>query len=480
MSRSRRFYLLPILILLAVTLPHLEQGEFRRDTVRYAAIGLYMYQGGSLLTPYANAEKMYFNKPPLALWIHGLFLKLFRPNLMAARIPSILAAIGVLVFSMLSIRNLGTRREAVISGIVLASTYEFFRRTREISIDMWQLFFILISVWLITKTIRTGVRWPVIVCGIPIGLALLCKQFVGLMALPVFAIWLALAGRRGVIKWLFLGALPVSILVATPWHIYMYAAFGDSFAKRYFGHEVVERVTKSNESGSIFYYLGQNVRTYWPWMLGLAYAVFLAMKRLSVGARGHVPALKSGPAAAGSPHSKRRHEFVSLAAIWVGFWLIAISLFTDKKPNYALPLYPMLSWIVAWGLCRLPSTKLKSWYDRGLPWLAPATVAVFLIAALAPIRFQEPPEKNWLALVNWMNANKIDVARLAYTNLEQNDVCYVYLKTGQWMRTLESERTHNESEKLLVVTKISKEAKHTANENVVFSSGPVRVFSESR
>ena len=151
MSRRLKLYLIPVLILLAFTLPHLDQGEFRRDTVRYAAIGHYMWNGGSLLTPYANAEKIYFNKPPLALWIHGFFLKLFGLNLVAARVPSILAAVGVLVLNMLSVRNLGTRREAVISGLVLASTYEFFRRTREISLDMWQLFFIMIAVWLITK-----------------------------------------------------------------------------------------------------------------------------------------------------------------------------------------------------------------------------------------------------------------------------------------------------------------------------------------
>src|SRR2546423_2014144 len=91
MSRRLKLYLIPILILLAVTVPHLEQGEFRRDTVRYAAIGHYMWNGGLLLTPYANAEKIYFNKPPLALWIHGFVFKLFWLDLVAGRGPSHLA-----------------------------------------------------------------------------------------------------------------------------------------------------------------------------------------------------------------------------------------------------------------------------------------------------------------------------------------------------------------------------------------------------
>ena len=460
MSRRLKLYLIPVLILLAFTLPHLDQGEFRRDTVRYAAIGHYMWNGGSLLTPYANAEKIYFNKPPLALWIHGFFLKLFGLNLVAARVPSILAAVGVLALSMLSVRNLGTRREAVISGIVLASTYEFFRRTREISLDMWQLFFLMIAVWLVTKTFRHGARWPLVVCGIPIGLALMCKQLVGLMVLPIFAVWLAIAGRARLIIWLVLGALPMSILVAAPWHLYMYSIFGESFARHFFGREVIERAQRSDQQNSAFYYLIENSRTYWPWMIGLIYAIWLCLKK--------------------SQRSlSQRRGFVVPATIWVGVWLGAISIFADKKPNYALPLYPMLSWIVAWALCRIPSSHLKNWYERGLPGLAPVAVALFLIAAVAPIQFQEPPEKHWLKLVNWMKSTKLDIAQLKYANIEQSDVCYVYVKTGKWMKSLRAARASGDSsENVLVVTKFPNDAKPAEFGEVLFSSGPVHVVSQ--
>src|SRR5438128_428564 len=184
MSRGLKLYLLPLGILLAVTLPHLDQGEFRRDTVVYAAVGRYMWDSGSLLTPQLGPEKPYFHKPPMALWIHGLFLKIFGTNLVVARVPSIVAAAGVLIFSMLAVRNLGTRREAVMSGIVLALTYEFFRRTREISLDLWQLFFVMAAVWLITTAIRRDRPWPIVLCGVPLRLAVLCKPLVALVTSP--------------------------------------------------------------------------------------------------------------------------------------------------------------------------------------------------------------------------------------------------------------------------------------------------------
>lgn len=458
MSRSLKLYLIPVLILLAVTLPHLEQGEFRRDTVRYAAIGKHMWQDGSLVVPYLNPEKPYFNKPPMVLWIHGSFLKLFGVNLVAARVPSILAAIGVLIFSMLALRNLGTRREAVVSGIVLASTYEFFRRTREISLDFWQLFFVMAAVWLVTVAIRNDRRWPIILCGIPIGCALLCKPLVALMALPIFAIWLAVSGRARLITWVAIGALPIAVAVAAPWHLYMYSTFGDRFTSQYFMQEIVERAKRSDQASSVFYYLQENVRTYWPWMIALGYAVYLRIKE----PRLLVP----------------RRDFVLLAAIWIAVLLVALSIFADRKPNYALPLYPMLSWMAAWGLCRMRWSKLRSWYERGLPWFAPAAVAVLIVAALAPIQFQKPPEKNWLALIEWIKSNNIDASQLAYTDIDQNDVSYVYVKTGKWMKSLKSAQTADSSSDrhLLIVTKISGRAKNPPQSEVLFSSGPVYVL----
>jgi hypothetical protein len=158
-----------------------------------------------------------------------------------------------------------------------------------------------------------------------------------------------------------------------------------------------------------------------------------------------------------------------LATVWVLISLVVLSVFADRKPNYALPLYPLLSWIVAWGICRLPFPRLRRWYEQGLPWLAPATIALALVAAFAPIKFQEPPEKNWLALTEWIKANQIDAGDLAYTHIDAVDVCYVYLKTGRWMRSLKSIQDRQP----LIVTKIFEKAKAPPRDQIVFSSGPV-------
>jgi 4-amino-4-deoxy-L-arabinose transferase-like glycosyltransferase len=462
MSRNLKLYLLPILLLFAVTLPHLEQGEFRRDTVVYAAVGRYMWDGGALLVPHLGPEKLYLHKPPVPLWIHGLFLKLFGANLIAARLPSILAAAGAIVFSMLAVRNLGTQREAVTSGIVLALTYEFFRRTREISLDLWQLLFIMAAVWLIASAIRNERIAPVVLSGIAIGLALMCKSLVALVTLPMFGIWLAITRRAHLIIWLVLGALPIALVIAAPWHLYMYSLFGDTFAHQYFSRQIEKVATKPAHTPAL-YYLQEGAATYWPWMCALIYACYLRLRK--------------------STRRRPQRDFFLLGVIWIGLWLILLSSFSEKKPNYALPLYPMLSWMCAWGICRIRWPKLANWYDRGLPGVAPAAAAVFVIATFAPIRFQEPPEKDWAGLIDWIKDRKIDSARLAHVNLELNDLCYVYLKTGSWMKSLPSAESDPEWTKsnCLIVTKSRRDSDPLANQGaVVFSSGPVRVISAPR
>src|SRR5678815_5540247 len=111
MRQGLKTILLPFLLLLSVTLPHLSEGDFRRDSGRYAAVGLYMWEEGNLLAPRLGPETPYFNKPPLALLVHGWFLKTFGPNMLAARLPALIAALGVVLFSWLGARQIGSRTE---------------------------------------------------------------------------------------------------------------------------------------------------------------------------------------------------------------------------------------------------------------------------------------------------------------------------------------------------------------------------------
>src|SRR5215203_4197899 len=105
-------YLLPAALLLAVTLPHLGQGDFRGDAGWYSAIGLQAWRTGEFWTLYGEPGQPYFNKPPLVFWIHGLVLHLLGPSVLAARLPSELAALGCVLATVGAVRELSGRRAA--------------------------------------------------------------------------------------------------------------------------------------------------------------------------------------------------------------------------------------------------------------------------------------------------------------------------------------------------------------------------------
>jgi 4-amino-4-deoxy-L-arabinose transferase-like glycosyltransferase len=403
---------LPCLLLLCCTVPHLEQGDFRRDTGRYAAVGLYMWTHGPPGVPYLDPETPYFNKPPLATAIHGLFLKTFGVHLVVARIPSILAALGVVILSVLTLRLLASRTEALVSGLVLATTYEFFRRTREISLDFWQLFFVMLAVYVGVRSLKRGSTAGLLLAGVPIGLALLCKPLVALAILPVLAIWAAIMGRPRAAVLLLTGTLAVALIVAAPWHLYMWSLFGTAFTRQYFGHEVLSRVQGKIRENPFSYYFVGLAKAYWPWLLAVVWAIWARWFRPE------------------QPYRRRFRDITLLASVWIGCLLLMLSCFPDKKPNYALPLYPVLSWLAAAGLCRLPWRKLRTWRSRQFSGLAPATASVLVLLSVLPIRFQAPPDKDWQALFAWLNEQQIAPDAVRHQNLSPDLLGYYYLRTG--------------------------------------------------
>jgi 4-amino-4-deoxy-L-arabinose transferase-like glycosyltransferase len=427
MRRASPSIFVACLLLLAVTLPRLWEGDFRRDSGRYAAVGMYMWQEGNLLAPQIGPGIPYFNKPPLALIIHGFFLKLLGPNVLAARLPSLVAATGVLLFSFLAARQIGSRAEAITSAIVLALTIEFTRRTRAISLDFWQLLFLMAAVWLFLRALKAQSASRMLLAGVGLGLALLCKPFVALGLVPLFGFWLGMT-RRGRLWPGLAGAVVVAVLVALPWHLYMFAKFGDAFVRQYFFKEVIGRAQGLNGSEPIYYYLVQLSTHYWPW---LPFSIYAVWRRFF------------GP----EPVRPIQRDLVSFGLSWVIWVGVLISLFKDKSPNYALPLYPVLSWITAAGLCRWRWQRLGAWYRAGLKGLAPAAAGLLLLLSLAPIPFDKGPIPEWQALFEWMRAHGTAPNQLSQTGLKINDCCYFYVKTGWW---LPDARTNSASAWVLV------------------------------
>ncbi len=419
----RQLWLTPLLLLLLATLPHLDQGGFRTDTGKYAAFGLQAWKTGSLWTIYAEPGELYFNKPPLGLWIHGFVLligeKLTGISLVWARLPSIAAAGVCVLLTIATARTMATRQIALSTGIILALTYEFFRRSREISLDLWQVMFMLGAVWLVARGVSRR-QWSLLaLSGIPIGLGLMCKPLMILGAPVILAIWIVAIGEARRLGWLALG-LVIALTLAAPWHISMAMQHGDAFTGQYFGSQVIERAAgegdgQNESAGSVFYYLSQIVRNYWPWLipllLGLLAWVLPARRRFL-------------------PRLGCDNRLMLLAVLWSGIWLIALSLFPDQRPRYAIMIYPGLAIIAgAWvGSSRLPAErKLRLWFHR---WAGPTAVVLTIVISLIPIRVQSPPAPEWDDLHSWIKSESIH--ELWQGGFPRHRMVRMYLEHGWW------------------------------------------------
>lgn len=459
-------WLIPVAILLAITLPHLGQGDWRGDAGWYSAIALQAWRTGELWTLHAEPGQLYFNKPPMVFWIHGLFLHVLGPSIWAARLPTVIAACGCVVATAGIARAWCSAWTALLSGVVLALTYEFFRRNREVSLDLWQLMFTLAAVWLVAVAARRDRAGPAVVAGVPLGLALLCKPLVALAALPILAIWMLWIGRARRAWWLLLTWL-VATAVAGPWHVSMVWLHGPEFTGQYFGAEIAARVAGEAVGGQlepkpVWFYFQLLLSTYWPWLALAAVGVWTGLR-----ARARAP---------GSQGVERASALMKLAVVWTLAWLVLLTIFADRRPRYALPLYPGLAWLAATGLTSVAVAGLRPVLRGWMKWALPAAVIGGVVFAALPVRVQRGADPQWPAFFEWARRHAPEgVLDGAFAGAP---AARVYLETGRWpgpTRDRHERKIAEPQEGALLAYHRRGGRVPGPNETVVFEAGDLKV-----
>lgn len=381
-----RLWLAPAALLLGLWLPGFWQGAFRVDTGLYAAISLHAYEGGALF-PLSAGDLPYWNKPPIAFWIHGVFLWALGPELWVARLPSLLAAVlGVYVLAA-CVREGAPRRRAWASASILALTLEYFRYTKAISLDLWLTVFLLASVWCVLSGVRRQRPWRILLSGVPLGLALLTKPLVGLVIVPIIALWLLWSGRARWLAWLG-GAVLAALAVAAPWHIAMEVRFPGQFLAHYFGAQSAARALGDGFESQPWWYYGRLLlETYWPWLPLCALGVWTVL-------------LLRGPLSA------RERSLGVLAIVWTIAWLVGLSAFGGKSGRYAVVLYPALAILCALAL----SGRWPRWAIIGrralTRWAAPAVLIVGIALAALQVKVHGPAPAHWDVLYQFVRERR--------------------------------------------------------------------------
>jgi len=418
---------IPLILFLCVTLPHLGDGDWRRsDSGWYSAIGLQAWRDASLWTLQGEPGQPYFNKPPVAFWIHGLSLHVVGTGAWQARLPTVLAGAGCVVLTSLIAWRLAGRRAGLASGTVLALTYEFFRRTREISLDMWQTLFLLgFLALLVEGATRWGAARPparrpdawlwALASGVSLAAALMTKPLVGLVAIPIVLAWLAWERRLRLASWVLAGSA-LGVGLASIWHVAMVVEHGEAFKGQYFGAEIGGRAagTLDTESPGVGFYLKTIVGSYWPWLIAVAGAVVLWARRGALTSAGSLE---------------------KLGVVWALGWLVLLEVFPDRRDRYALVLWPGLAWLAGLGLAVAAPAVAPGLRRAGRVaerWMTLAAVVGAVAFALVPVSVQRPINPQWPALFAWLDEQGLEEGDLWQGAFQGSRGARLYLRYGWW------------------------------------------------
>ncbi|TAG10978.1 MAG: glycosyltransferase family 39 protein [Verrucomicrobia bacterium] len=284
------------------------------DEGRYAAVGWEMAAGGSWLVPHLNGIE-HVQKPPLIYWFTAASMKLLGYNEWAARMPSALAACGVLLLTMAITRRLWNENRARIAAIVLVSTFMFFLLARVLTPDMLMTFFITAAI----AALVDERRW---LFFIMMGLGFLTKGPMALVVPLSAALGSYLTRDRSLpqVRFPWVRGMLVTLLIGLSWFIVL-SVLNPTLFDYFWQSELLDRFA-TNEHGRskpFWFFAPVLIAGLLPWTFLIPGLVRQAWSRI---------------------RAKRVTSSQGLLLGWTILPLIILSLSGSKLLTYVLPLMP--------------------------------------------------------------------------------------------------------------------------------------------
>ena len=343
----------------ALVLPGLDRLTMsRQQELRVALAARQMAQGGSWLIPEFRDQPR-LQKPPLMYWLVACSFR-FVNNTMsvaAARFPSALAGIFLVVSTYLGGSILIGRRRAYIAALVAATSFMLNRHARLAETDVTLALFTALATLSGYVALRRSSLAVWLVVGAFVGLGFLTKGPAAL-AIPLLAIVFYAAAQPSTRKMRHVGGIVLTILVAAliavPWYVTIKIQSAAQI-----GLELRETFSEPDHPGPIYFYFYTLPKMMLPWGVFIPFAILSVFRSRAV-----------------------KHAGLKFAAIWFTSSFAALSLIANKQDHYALLLLPQSALFVGWYLAHL-STKNPSvrawWNSRNEIRLTAAFVAISVI-----------------------------------------------------------------------------------------------------
>jgi 4-amino-4-deoxy-L-arabinose transferase-like glycosyltransferase len=323
----------------------------------YALVAKNILATGDWLTFTWQHGFPWFEKPPLYFWLTAPLIKILGTTSLAPRIWPALFGLGSVLATYFLGRKMFGERVGLVAGLILASTTGFLYYARSAMLDVPVTFFMTLSLYFFWRGRETQESKYWALFGIATALGTLTKGVVGMFPFAIAAIYafieilLDRSFKRYSLKNILLFSI-FYLLSSVPWHLVMYQKHGQAFLENYLLYHVLLRSSSAIE--------GKSAPTFW------FITVIKTQFRIWF-----IPLL---PALAGSLRQilKKKREIIFLA-IWAA---VIFSVFTVSKSKliwYIIPIYPVLSLLVA---------AFISWVVSSPParWLRPPLQAILLPA----------------------------------------------------------------------------------------------------
>ncbi|MBP6993645.1 glycosyltransferase family 39 protein [Candidatus Woesebacteria bacterium] len=310
------------------------------DEARYAEVAKNVVKTGELRIPLAGgpdeprsaiftktdsgaALYPYFWKPPLHTWIIASFMAVLGVNELSVRFPSLFFSLGVVLLTFFIAKKIFSNHVApFIAVIILISMPDFSFLSSQGLAEMQLLFFSLLTAYLFAQ----GRNRFFLASGVAFGLAILTKSFAVFWVVPVCLIVYILSNRKWP-QWKGIALFMTSgLMIALPWHIYMYQQFGWLFIDRQFITNFAGRISGAQQNIAPWYWYIKYILQFWlPWSLIVMMVPALSMTK------------KSQP-----------WKLLFSLSLWIGLIIIPFSFVQSKVWWYIFPLWiPTILIIIA-------------------------------------------------------------------------------------------------------------------------------------
>ncbi len=323
------------------------RGLWDPDEGRFTNVALQMIHTGDFISLHRHHETFHFTKPPVTYWAIAASVSAFGWNEWAARLPNVLAFLGVVALLLRIGRHFAPQR-AWLPGLIYATLPVPLLSAHLVTTDTPLAFATTLA--LACYVIARFEDRPAFIIGMwaAFGLAFMTKGPPGLLGLAAVIVF-HLTHKGGPRLFPPLGLLLFGVVGFT-WYGVVVARH-EGLLGYFLGYEVFARIATDTHNrhpewwGGFYVYgltLGLGTLPWWPWALASARRIGLRWREAEAQTR--------------------------LLLVWIGIALLVFMLSRSRLPLYVLPLFAPLALLFGRAL-------------QQMEWRWPRVAAVAALAA---------------------------------------------------------------------------------------------------